>query len=274
MNRNKKNDITIVILSAIILLLIGLFVYLNFFHNNIANENTIEDNYIEVGNFDELSNTFEEILTDKELYNIAKYEESISDFNSLENEDKIEIAYNSIVDEVEDPYEEGISIDLFNNYFENTYYEDINWDKDDIYCPICGEVLFYYDSVTDSYIYNEDHLGHGGYVVENYFSKIINIENDGDLYKVTEVKLWLYFYDVGPSTLTEGYDTYFNAKNEVYPLFILENDDYLEDNLYYYLLEEITNNFDKYKNNMATYIYTFKKANDEYLLVTFDFEDR
>ncbi len=265
-NSNKKKNIFLIIIWALILLLTAVSVWLRYFNNS---------NYKPVYSKD-LSTTFNEVLSLNKIYNIAKLERNIDNFNKLTNDEKLDIIFHSLILYNDDAYTYGLTIDNINAYFGNTIKGKLSWDKKGIKCW-CGEYLYIYDKKSDKYIYNENHLGHGLSVIDNYFSKIISIKNNGNIYEVTEVKLWYKMLDEGPSTFTNAYDTYKNAIYDTKPLFVLKSVgeiDYNSNPYYYYIEKEINENFDKYENNMARYIYTFEKVNDKYLLINFKFEDR
>lgn len=276
MSKYKKNDITIVILSALTLLLIGAFVYLNFSEkesNEELDNSNKEIEYSDISTNEEIIYIFSDVLEENYISNIAILERDIENFDDLTNIEKLDIAYKMANIEANYIYENGFSADLINNYFDRTFYDNITWNKDDIICDICGEILFIYDSENNKYIYNENHLGHGTSYADNYYSKIIEIKNNENTYIVTEVKLWNVM-DID-STLLFAFDTYKNSRELVYPLFSIDNNNYekIEDQ-YSLLINELEENFDDYKDNMARYTYTFEKTDDKYLLVSFEFEDR
>lgn len=265
---SKKNDLVLVFISAFTLLLIGAFVYLNFFYDDNK-----ENNYKEVDNFSEMSVTFNNLMTENKLDNVARLEKNIYDFNKLTNDEKLNIVYRGIFDE--NAYTYGVKVDDMNTYFEKVFYDNITWVKDGIKCT-CDKDIYVYDTDTNKYIYNSNHDGHGVSDVASYFSKIIKIENNGNFYRVTEVKLWELDLDSGPASMTLAYDTAMDADDEDNSLFevvIPENLD-ISDDYNYYLKKEINDNFDNYKDKMARYIYTFEKVDNKYLLVSFEFQDK
>ena len=80
---NKKNDLLLVFISAFTLLLIGAFVYLNFFYDDNK-----ENNYKEVDNFSEMSLVFDNLMEENKLENVARLEKNIYDFNKITNDEK------------------------------------------------------------------------------------------------------------------------------------------------------------------------------------------
>lgn len=265
---SKRNDLVLVFISAFTLLLIGAFVYLNFFYDDNK-----ENNYSEVENFEEMSVTFNNLMTEDKLENVARLERNIYDFNDLTNDEKLNLAYRAIFDE--NAYTYGVKTDDIDSYFSGVFYDKITWVKDGIDCT-CGKDIYIYDPDTSKYVYNPDHEGHGVSDVDNYFSKIISIEKNENFYRVTEVKLWALYLDSGPASFNIAYDTAMDADDEDNPLFevVIPENVSLTDNYNYYLEKEINDNFDKYKDKMARYIYTFKKVDNQYLLVSFEFQDK
>lgn len=267
MKKYKNNNYVIICLLGLIFILVGLFVYLNFFSDY--------GNYKDVNNFNELSNVFEDKISSYKLENIAKLERNIVDLNNLKNEEKVDIAYNGINDKVENAYENGIDAKLMDDYLKGLFGSDFKWKKESILCNL-GHKMYIYNEDTNKYEYNTEHLGHGASAVESYFSKIISIKESGNLFKVTEVRLWMMYSDNGPSTFENAYDTYDNAWQEINKLFSITMPGVIPDGeqAYYYIKTEIENNFNQYKDKMATYTYTFEKENGEYNLIGLSFEDR
>lgn len=276
MNRYKKNNIIIVMLSAMILLLSAALIYFMFFYEDgsytIINTNSHTD-YKEIKD-ENIKNTFTDVVKNNKLENIAKLEEDIDSFNNLSNKKKIDIGYYGVIDDITDPYSTGIDADLIDNYFKDTFKDNIYIDKEEgIYC-VCGNILFKYDINSNKYIYNEDHLGHGFTYVENYYSKVIDVKNNDNSYIVTEVKLWNKVSEAGDEDfITKAYDSYSDAIDESNPLFEIEIDNPdITKTSYYYTEQKLYNNLDSYVNKMNKYVYTFEKINNKYLLVSFEYK--
>ena len=270
MSKYKRTEILIVLLAAFTLFLIASFVYLSFFYEEAKKGNGI--NYVLVDSKNEIYNDFYNLIESNRLYNIGRLEKNIIDFNNLANEEKLNFAFDYFMATKEDIYEYGVTTDRMQDYLDSIFLDKISWSKKDISC-FCGIPIFIYDSVIKTYIYNADHLGHGAYGVTNYYNKVISVMKYNEYYKVTIVGLWELNYDSGPSSTNFAYDTYNNALNQTNPLFEIEAKDYDTD----YksdLKAELIDNFNNYKDKMATYTYTFKKVDDQYLLVSFEFEDR
>lgn len=263
----KGNNFIIIVLVGLILLFGGIYIYLNFFSDY--------GKYKEVNNFNELVTVFENKFSKYKIENISKLEKNITNLNNLTNKEKVEIAYYGIRDKALDSYTNGIDAKLMDDYLNGLFGNDFKWKKDSILCNL-GDELYLYNEDTNKYVYNEEHLGHGATVVESYFSKIISIQESGNLYKVKEVRLWMKYSETGPTSFEDAYDTYNNAVNETNPLFRYNMTGVIPDGeeYYYFLKSEIENNFDQYKDKMATYTYNFEKVNGEYYLVGLSFEDR
>ena len=263
----KNNDLMLIGLLGLIFILVGLFVYLSFFSDY--------GNYKDVNNFSELSTVFEEKLDKYNLENVAKLERNIVDLTNLTNKEKVDIAYYGIREKIENAYENGIDGKLMDDYLKELFGPDFKWKKESILCNL-GHEMYLYNEEKNKYEYNEEHYGHGASGVESYFSKIISIKQSGNLFKVTGVRLWLAYSDQGPNSIEDAYDTYNNAWQEINKLFNITVTGIIPDGeqSYYYLKTEIENNFDQYKNKMATYTYTFEKVDEEYYLIGLSFEDR
>ena len=120
----KGNNFIVVILFCLVLLLGGVLIYLNFFSNY--------GKYEDVSNFSELSDIFENKLSNYKVENVAKLEKNIVNLNNLTNKEKVEIAYYGIKDKVEDAYNNGIDASLMDDYLKELFGSDFKWKKESI----------------------------------------------------------------------------------------------------------------------------------------------
>lgn len=270
MKKGRVRVNLIVLISALTLLLIAAFVYLTFFYKSVEVTN---NNYTNVSDFTTASKTFNDLILNNKIENISSLERNISNFNDLTNQEKLNIAIKGIVTDGSIMYEGGLATSLIDEYFIKVFKDKINYSKDAVECW-CKTPIYVYDKDKDVYIYNEDHGGHGSPFVENYFTRILSIKSYNNIYKVEAVHLWAYYPDMGPATYDVAYDTHNNALNQENPLFTLNIENPDEDNYQRFLLEEINNNFAKYKDKMAIYTYTFEKIDNDYKLTNFEFKDK
>lgn len=270
MEKGRVRVNLIVLISALTLLLIAAFVYLTFFYKSIEVTN---NNYTNVSDFSNASKTFSDLILDNKITNISSLEKNISNFNDLTNQEKLDIAIKGTITDGSIMYEGGLSTSLIDEYFAKVFKDKIIYSKDAIDCW-CGTPIYVYDKDKDIYMYNVNHGGHGNPFVESYFTRVISVKNYDDFYKVEAVHLWYYSPDMGPATYDVAYDTYKNAFNANNPLFTLNIISPDENNYQKYLLDEINNNFDKYKDKMAVYTYTFEKVDNDYKLASFEFKDK
>ena len=122
------------------------------------------------------------------------------------------------------------------------------------------EPLYKYDKETDEYIYNEESPGtdaitdlDSGYIYNYILDKK---ESKEDLIILTYYGLYAYQDEIGPTTIT-------NQKNIERLLNYEETFDGISDQEY------LQNAFKKNKEDFLKWSYTFKKVNDNYVLVDF-----
>lgn len=268
MNKYERNNVVIVILLSLFFLSIAAVVYFIFFYiepetnkNKIVGYIDVKDTYI--------INEIEEEIKDFNLSNIAKLERNINNFNiDLTNEEKLDIAFKGATSEDEDIFTDGVEIEDMYEYFKDGFLNNISFNKEDIKCS-CGTSLFIYDDTLKKYVYNSKHGGHGGEMeAYNYYSKITNVKQSGKRYIVTMANLWYVPSGLLDEGIFVGYDSKTTALNKTDYLFKLENSSgHIND-----MIAELENNYDKYKDKMDKYIYTFEKQGDDYLLLSFEYK--
>lgn len=271
MNNYRKNNAVIVIMVSFIFLIVSSLVYFFYF---IDYEDEIDKkDSIFVNVTDEIIiNDLVKKISDNSLFLLGTYEKDIDNINALESSQKLNIAFKSILKNVLDPYESNISSEMISDYFKNTFDSTIYWNKEDIYCE-CNNVLYSYDDSVDGYVYNKDHLGHGLIEITPFYSKVLDTKKKNELYVITMNYVWNNYSDIFGYT-NRGYISYNDAISMNNSLFEIEVPDELDNDIDvdFYAIKEIEDNFDLYKDKLHKYIYTFKKVNDEYLLVNFEYE--
>lgn len=267
MTNYKNNNFVIVMIVAFLYVVISLLIYNFFFLDYNMQDEKKESLFVDV--IDENTiNDMLEIINKNNLYILGTYEKDIDNINALESNEKVNIAYKTLVTH---DYN-NISSSSISEFFKNAFSATIYWNKNDIYCD-CGNILYLYDKELDSYIYNENHLGHGLLNIMPYYTKVLNVKKKNDLYVITVNYIWNNNTDYFGYTNT-GYSSYQDALNMNNSLFEIEvSDDLsLDVSINSFAVEEIEKNFDLYKEKLHKYIYTFKKENDNYLLVSFKYE--
>jgi len=271
MNSYKKNNVVIVILVALLFLVVAALVYFFYFlEEPETKEEKKESLYVEISDetiITELLGT----INENNLHIIATYEKNIDNMNVLNTPQKLDISLTSILNKINDPYTNGIPIDLFDIYFKNTFRTTIYWDKININCD-CGEVLYLYNEEDNKYVYNEEHLGHGYSTVLPYYTKVIDAKKKNETYIVTVSYVWNNYSDVYGYTNT-GYASFTDASSMNNSLFEIEVPDELpNEEVDSYAIKEIETNYELYKDKLHKYTYTFEKVDNKYLLVNFDYE--
>ena len=142
-----------------------------------------------------------------------------------------------------------------------TFGSDLGVLPEDYYAFVENEEpLYKYDKETDEYIYNEESPGtdaitdlDSGYIYNYILDKK---ESKEDLIILTYYGLYAYQDEIGPTTIT-------NQKNIERLLNYEETFDGISDQEY------LQNAFKKNKEDFLKWSYTFKKVNDNYVLVDF-----
>ena len=148
----KKDPVVISIISLLILLAVGSIIYFNYFYVKSTGDNK-EKIYVKVD--DELViNEIEELILNRKLYNIDKLKRNIDDFNTLSSKEKLNIAFDYVISNIDDAHENGIDVKKIEEYFDNTFKSIIYWDKLDLHV-YNGEV-YKYEKEKDRYIYDEE----------------------------------------------------------------------------------------------------------------------
>lgn len=237
----KKDPVVISIISLLILLAVGSIIYFNYFYVKSTGDNK-EKIYVKVD--DELViNEIEELIIDRKLYNIDKLKRNIDDFNTLSSKEKLNIAFDYVISNIDDVHENGIDVKKIEEYFDNTFKSIIYWDKLDLHV-YNGEV-YKYEKEKDRYIYDEEQSSFDVDVMNSY-AKIINIRNKNNIYEVTLVRLW--------ENNDKVFTSYKDALNDINSITYSKDD------------------IDNHLNEMTKYIYTFEKIDNNYLLVSYKYK--
>lgn len=237
----KKDPVVISIISLLILLAVGSIIYFNYFYVKSTGDNK-EKIYVKVD--DELViNEIEELIINRKLYNIDKLKRNIDDFNTLSSKEKLNIAFDYVISNIDDAHENGIDVKKIEEYFDNTFKSIIYWDKLDLHV-YNGEV-YKYEKEKDRYIYDEEQSSFDVDVMNSY-AKIINIRNKNDIYEVTLVRLW--------ENNDKVFTSYKDALNDINSITYSKDD------------------IDNHLNEMTKYIYTFEKIDNNYLLVSYKYK--
>ena len=237
----KKDPVVISIISLLILLAVGSIIYFNYFYVKSTGDNK-EKIYVKVD--DELViNEIEELIINRKLYNIDKLKRNIDDFNTLSSKEKLNIAFDYVISNIDDAHKNGIDVKKIEEYFDNTFKSIIYWDKLDLHV-YNGEV-YKYEKEKDRYIYDEEQSSFDVDVMNSY-AKIINIRNKNDIYEVTLVRLW--------ENNDKVFTSYKDALNDINSITYSKDD------------------IDNHLNEMTKYIYTFEKIDNNYLLVSYKYK--
>ena len=185
---------------------------------------------------------------------VAWDKKDISDFNTLPNAVKVDIAlYNLSDGDYEALDGSGLKATVLEDKLKAIFGENISIKHENIMC-LCGEVYYHYDATNNTYKYNKEKSGHGGADYFKVYNKIFNIEIQENQVIVSLTKL-LWFSGWGE---TDGYWAEYNTKAA--RLFNHEED--MNEAIHLYL-----ENYKSYKAKSPVYTYTFEEENGKYVLV-------
>lgn len=184
-------------------------------------------------------------LTDEELRNIAfiKWLNSTDSDREVFTESELENAFSKTL--------------LGNMTLKHGDIKDSIMSTDGLY--IADDIHYHYDSDTKLYTIDPNYGGHGGGSYIGSLGIDYNSFEKDDKYIVEKYCVYYIVPDIGPGT-AEYYGNYNDAKAGKNELFKNPYDIGTNEEAYrsYDPVEEITNNFDKYKDKMTKVTYTFE----------------
>lgn len=260
--KNSCRVVSFIVVFLILSMSCGAIIYFNKYFDDVDKEENAEKIFVSVLDED-TKELFLNLYKNNHLEYISKLESNIDNFNVLDTNTKLDIAFNSIKKEFDNINETGIEIKYIDDYFKNGFKDTIYYNKESIICNICKKELFIYDSKENKYIYNEEHKDHEMYESNNFYTKIIDIKNKNNTYVVTYVNLWtepVSDYNLAYN-IYSSYNDAINKTNVIY-----ESNDNVD------LEYEIDNNYDLYNDKMHKYTYTFEKIDDSYKIVSLSFK--
>lgn len=148
------------------------------------------------------------------------------------------------------------------------YINDI-FDKEvtfsDVNCELNDGVLYTYDSENNTFVWNNNHTGHGGTGTKALYTKVNSIKRDGDKIKLVLNKL--YYNPLQSDYITTdplGINRVYDAKDYMHTTENGEDIDLTK------LSANYENNFDKLKNIGTRYSYTFVKKDGHYVVEDYE----
>lgn len=239
--------------------------------------NTIDEDVKTIPEKD-IYDIFEEVFNNNNSFSsVASLEKDVDDFNDLSMQEKTNIAYWDYNFSGHSNYD-GIKLckkDII-KYIKGAYKTPFELGDKNVYSTdtnLNNIPIFLYNKKDECY-YSNDEFQKALNKKDDSISilptefTILSVERNDNIYKVTAVRRWeIMGTDMVMLHYLSVFDKFSNAFNNKDPLFVIPSN--VNDYYQYYL-----NNFNKYKNKMARYIYTFEKVKDDYLLVSFEFEDR
>ena len=265
----KKNNVVIVIMVSLLFIISSAIVYFLYFFDEPIKDDTKDSIYVRVSD-PEIIKKLKDTIENNNLIELAKNEKTLDNINTASNELKLNMSLNKIIKDYK--FLDTIDATLLNNYFNDSFKDTIYYNKEDILCS-CKEKLYIYDKETNSYIYNEKHEKHEIYETYPYYTKVLSVDKKNNIYVIKVAYVW-NTYKTNEYTNT-GYSSYNDSIDKQNPLFeikIEENASFDASHKDYYAIKEIETNYEKYKNRLHKYIYTFEENNNTYKLISFKYE--
>ncbi len=266
MSRYEKNNLVIVVLLAMSFIISATLVYFIYFNEPIVPENK-DSIFVEITD-KEVINKLKDTIDKNNLIVLSSRDRNVENINTIPNKDKLEMAYKTLVDE--DTKENGITDEKIDSYFKNIFDTTIYWNKENIKCT-CDNDLYIYNNELSKYEYNENHEEHELSIIKPIYSKVLDAEKKNDIYVIKMSYIWTY-YDGSNEYITSGYSNYNDIEKNI-KLFDIELPEEIDtEDINYYAVKEIDDNYDKYIDKLHTYIYTFIEKDGKYLLQSFRYE--
>ena len=251
---NKIKNMIIIILSVAVL---GLSCYLIYDkalskkdNNNPPETKETEDEVKKI-----LLNTIKTYKLDG-LYN----EESDTKFTDVPTNGQLYLAYSYNV-AVQNNGEYGENMDTTVNknkmdeYFKKVYGITPTKYKN-IICMVDNEALVYYKEMSNNFVHNDNHPGHGYYGAGYMDAYITDYKQENNKYVIS-----LLFMD---ANLMDGY----TVNGEIDTNFDNNYGNLIDENNEEKIIEYFRNHIDNYKN-ISRYQYTFTKEEGNYYLTSF-----
>lgn len=286
MSMKNKNGLYI---GAIIVLVIALIsiVSVVFLFNKQGEEKEKEDNseqteFVHYNYLDELDEAskkvgeeFDKKYEEYHLSNINMISNKVTDFDTLENKQKLDLVanYYDYNKEIEGyagkTFDDKLTSDDFKTYFKDVFNKDITFENTNLLCNTneTGEYCQVLFNVNDgTYTYNEGYQDHERILTEEVYSKLIKATHEDNIYTLTYIKI---FNRIGDNVETDFYDNYnFNDLDDEPVITKPEDVDGYDP------LELVSNALNKKSYDDLVdynkYIYTVDMTDDEPYLVGYE----
>ena len=213
---------------------------------NIAEDSSIDEQSI-------ITNS----IASKRLYYIDALNKTIVDFNTLNNQAKLQIGIL--------PFEDvNVSASDVQTYLLNVYGSDFTLKNEDVLSFDDASIMYRYDD--EEYLLDTENVSG---LIYSEFNNVINFSKKDDIFELTVTKM---FFDHSVELLSNFYSNYNDCLGQVNPLFSIED-------VEFELGKSVTNTtqiWDYYKkhyfefNINTKYKYTFVKKDDNFLLTKYE----
>ncbi len=194
-------------------------------------------------------------------------DKKITDFNTLDNQAKLQMIYHYLLPEDCD-FEKGVKSNVFRNNFQKIFGKDVDYQDGDVLCGACGGILLSYNKKNEKYYYvdhyEENDCDEGKSYDLCFYKEIAAVKQQDDLY---ELEIYMLFND-------DGWDEKDGSRGVVWGdldyknvLFRTYYDLGFEgDAIVHYLA-----NFNEYKKKSSQFKYTFRKEGKDFILVAYEY---
>ena len=274
--KNKFQKILIYIFLAIFIVLVGLLIFLIINKPNNTNKN--EDIKEEINKEEVNNNENVHVSKDKEFFeniinnliNVDYLENGFNNIDELSNQEKLQILFYA-----NNSYLEKLTKEEVDVFFENNFNTTIN--HEDVLCLESSDYCYLYDIENEKYIENfinvtkEEILSY--YNNRVILSKTIDYNESENVYKITQVKLFIPKCDNNCNETTMYFSNVLDANNLDNPLVQLGSN-YTFDKIISYNQNKLYEldfdvNYEIYKPLMIEHIYEFKNIDNNFVLTQY-----
>lgn len=262
----KGKNILIVILVILILGLSGYIVY-----DKVINDNNDKDDDKTTPVVNKYSQQDIEKVLEEEV-SILYGDSSLLEFDDKEKTYVAFMLYKKANSE-KDLNTTGFTLDDIKKYYEDSIYSEIGVNYTDVYLdPGFNEVYFHLNNGKYTF---EPMAAHGTSSITPVYSKVVDYNAVDNVYNIS-IQYVFTFHGDSPmdAKLYYTYQDALSNKNAFYTFniedyFSEEKSTYDTDLLNKSMNEYVSNNYDKIKDKIKTYNYTFKVVNDKLKLTDF-----
>lgn len=201
------------------------------------------------------------------LYIVDERDENIDENHKLSNQQLLEFAFanTKIIKETNSLYEKEWNYNDLNETV-NKYF-GIDLIKEDYLCPLDKHAFYKYDTKNDKYIFNKEHLGHGGPEIIDVINLYSSSYSKKDIYTIKVKKAFSSDMNENPDNeaiYNKNYNSYLYPEDDLFEVYGENRNE---------VFKNAREKVEGYKDELYEYTYTFKKENGNYIFLTYTQEN-